>query len=231
VAQLQVIEKEDTFRKISSAGLIIGAVLLIVFNILSPRSGDPSSLQSRLTTMSDERVLTLLSQLLLAIGIWMMMIGVAGVYRSIRDAGAGWARLGFYGIVVGTVLWSVTFGLGSATVHTAVDWAAASAADKPAVFTTAAAVSNATSGVETMSIIMLWMALILLGAGMARSAVYPRWLGWTAVVLGIAMVAAVGIPKFFIGNTGTLLAVFGGLAILTTAWLLVVGIGVAPKAW
>jgi hypothetical protein len=78
---------------------------------------------------------------------------------------------------------------------------------------------------------MLWMALILLGAGMARSAVYQRWLGWTIAVLGIAMVAAVGIPRFFIGNTSTLVVVFGGLAILTTVWFLVVGIGVARKAW
>jgi hypothetical protein len=45
------------------------------------------------------------------------------------------------------------------------------------------------------------------------------------------MVAAVGIPRFFIGNSSTLVVVFGGLAILTTVWFLVVGIGVARKAW
>jgi hypothetical protein len=231
MSQLQVIDKEDTLQKISSTGLIVGAILLLVFNILSPRPDDPTSMQSVLTAMADERGITLLSQLFLAFSIWMVMIGSAGVYRSIIDDGAAWARLGFYGIIVGTVLWGVTFGLGSAMVHTAVDWAAAPAADKPAAYTIAAAVSNATSGIETMSIIMLWLALAFLGFGMARSADYPRWLGWTVVVLGIAMVAAVGIPKFFNGNTSTLLILFGGIAVLTTVLLLVVGFWVARKAW
>lgn len=78
---------------------------------------------------------------------------------------------------------------------------------------------------------MLWLALIFLGNGMARSAVYPRWLGWGAVFLGIGMVAVVGIPKFFMGYTSTLLSVFGGLALLTTIWMLLTGIWVARKAW
>lgn len=231
MSQLQLTVKEDTLQKISSTGFIVGAVLLLVFNILSPRPDDPTSMQSVLTAMSDEKGLTLLSQLSLAFSIWMVMIGSAGVYRSITDGGAAWARLGFYGIVVGTVLWSITFGLGSATVHTAADWVAAPAADKPAAYTIAAAVSNATSGIETMSIIMLWLALAFLGLGMARSTVYPRWFGWTGVVLGIAMVAAVGVPKFFNGYTSTLLILFGGIAILTTILFLVVGFWVARKAW
>jgi hypothetical protein len=227
----QVKFKEDSLQKISSTAFIIGAVLLIVFNLLTPRPDDPTNMQSVLRTMSDQRVFTHLSQLLLAFSIWLVMIGSAGVYRSIKESGAAWARLGFYGIIVGAVLWSVTFGLGSATVNSAADWAAASTADKAAAFNIAAAVSEATSAIETMSIIMLWLALIFLGAGMARSAVYPGWLGWVAAILGVAMVATVGIPKFFVGNTSTLLLLFGGLALLTTFWLLVSGIWVARKAW
>jgi hypothetical protein len=231
MSQQQVNFKGDALQKISSTAFIIGAVLLIVFNLLSPRPDDPTSVQSVLTTMSDQKVFTHLSQLLLAFGIWLVMIGSAGVYHSITENGAAWARLGFNGVVVGTALWSVTFGLGSATVNSAAEWVAASTAEKADALNIAASVSAATSAIETMSIIMLWLALILLGIGMARSMIYPGWLGWVAAILGVAMVAAVGIPKFFAGNTSTLILLFGGLALLTTLWLLVTGIWVARKAW
>jgi hypothetical protein len=230
-SQLQGIVRGDTLQKIASAAFITGAVLLIVFNILSPRPDNPTNMQSVLTTMSDQKVLTQLSQLLLALGMWGVMIGSAGVYRSIKERGAAWSRLGFYGIIIGTSLWSITFGLGTVTVNTAAEWAAATGAEQAAAYGVAAAVSTATSGLETMSIIMLWLALILLGIGMARSAIYPRWLGYIVVVLGIAMVVVVGIPKFFMGYTSTLLVVFGVLALLTTAWFLATGIWVARKAW
>ncbi len=133
--------------------------------------------------------------------------------------------------LVRKVLWSVTFGLGSVGVNTAADWVAASPADKAGAYTIAATVMDATSGIETMSIIMFGLALVLFGISMARSTVYPRWLGWVAAVLGIAMVTVVGVPKFFNGSTSVLLLIFGGLAILTTFWLLATGIWVARRAW
>jgi hypothetical protein len=231
MSQQQVNFKGDSLQKISSTAFIIGAVLLIVFNLLSPRPNDPTSLQSVLTTISNQTVFTHLSQLFLAFGIWLAMIGSVGVYRSIKASGAAWARLGFYGIIVGATLWSITFGLGSTTVNTAADWVSASTADKAATLNVAAAETAATSAIETMSILMFWLALILLGIGMARSAVYPRWLGWLAAILGFAMVAAVGVPKFFFGNTSILLLLFGGLALITTIWMLATGIWVARRAW
>jgi hypothetical protein len=229
--QQQVNFQGNTLQKISSTAFIIGAVLLIVFNVLAPRPDNPANMESVMTTMSNQAVFTHLSQLLLTFGIWLVMIGSAGVYRSITASGAAWARLGFYGIIVGAVLWSVTFGLGSATVSTAAEWMTASTTNKAAAFNVAAAVSTASSAIETMSIIMLWSALIFLGVGMASSSVYPGWLGWVGITLGVAMVAVVGIPKFFLGNTSTLLLLFGGLALLTTVWMLLTGIWVARKAW
>lgn len=231
MSQVQVIAWENTLQKAASSGFIVGALLLIVFNILSPRPADPTDLESVLTTMSDQKVLTQLSQLLLALGMWGVMIGSAGVYRSITESGATWARLGFYGIIVGTTLWSITFGLGTATVGAAADWVAAAGADKAATYNIAAAVLTANSGVETMSIITLWLALILLGTGMVRSVIYPARLAWTVIFLGAAMVAVVGVPKFFTGYTSALLILFGALALLTTFWLLGTGIWMARKVW
>ena len=54
-------------------------------------------------------------QLLLAIGIWAIMIGIVGVYRSISSSGGGaaaWARVGFYGVIIGITLWTARFAMG-----------------------------------------------------------------------------------------------------------------------
>lgn len=227
----QGIVRGDTLQKLASAGFIVGALLLIVFNLLYPRPADPGSTQSVLTAMADQKVFTQLTQLMLALGFWGVMIGSAGVYRSITASGAAWARLGFYGIAVGVAIWSINFGLGTASATAAADWVAASSADKAAAFWVAATVLTVNTGIYTMSILIFWLALTFLGAGMARSTVYPGWLGWVAVVLGIAVVAIVGIPRFLVENTTSSMLIFAGLTLLTTVWFLVVGIWIAWKAW
>ncbi|MEE8472527.1 MAG: hypothetical protein V3S82_05105, partial [Dehalococcoidia bacterium] len=63
------------------------------------------------------------------------------------------------------------------------------------------------------------------------STVYPKWLGWTAIVLGAAIVAAVGVPQALTGITRTLQLLFAALSILTALWALVLGIWIARKAW
>jgi hypothetical protein len=232
MSQQQGILKGDSFQRLASAGMIIGAVLLIVFNILAPRPPDPTNIQSALTNTVDNFFLFQLSHLMLAMGFWGVMIGSAGVYHSISDRGAAWARAGFYGIVVGTTLWMITMALTSVDASAAVDWVTASDADKASAFSIAAAISNISMAAYMMSILMFWFALVFLGAGMASSSVYPGWLGWMAVVLGIAMVAVVGVPQFLAGdvNTSSML-IFAGIALLTTIWLLAVGIWNARKAW
>jgi hypothetical protein len=231
MAQQQGVVKGDTLQKLGSAAFIIGAILLIVFNILLPRSSDPSNTQEMLNKWGDQKGLTQLCALLLAVGIWGVMMGTAGIYRSITANGAAWARLGFYGITVGTAIWSVTFGLVAATAGAAADWLAAPAADKAAAYGVAHSVGSVSTSTFTMSILVFWLAIVFLGIGMARSYVYPRWLGWLGALLGATTVAAVGIPQFFTGETSTLQTLFAVLAVLTTLWVLIIGIWSARKAW
>lgn len=232
MSQQQRLIGGDDFQKLASAGMIVGAVLLIVFNILVPRPSDPTNMQSSMLNTVDNYFMFQLSHLMLAVGILGTMIGSAGVSRSITDRGAAWARVGFYGIVVGTVLWMITYAMTSVDASTAADWAAAPAADKTAFYSIAVATINVGKAAYIMSIILFWSALIFLGIGMARSTVYPGWLGWIGAALGTVMVAIVGVPQFMAGevNTSSML-IFAGLALLTTVWFLVIGIWVARKAW
>lgn len=230
----QGIAKGDVLSRIAGISFIVGAALLLVFNALLPRVSDPTNTQAVLQNIAANRGgFWELDHLLLAAGIWGLMIGVVGVYRSISTgAAAVWARLGFYGVIVGTTLWSVLFaleGLGLATVVG--KWAAASGADKATLFLVASSIGQLTEGMFSMTIIAYWMALTFVGIGMALSTVYPKWLGWTLIVLSVAIVAAVGVPQALTGMSRTLQLLFIALSILTTLWALVIGIWITRKAW
>ncbi len=228
----QGITKGDVLQRIGSVGFIIGAILLLIFNVLLPRPGDPSNVQEQLTKWGGQEVLVQICALLLAIGIWGLMIGIVGIYRSISTGGgAVWVRLGFYGIVVGTTVWTINFALVMAMANTAASWIAAPAAGKAAAYGIAAAVAAVGGTMHTMSIIVYWLALVFVGIGMVLSSVYPRWMGWVLLVLGIATMATGGIVQVFTGPTSTLQILFAVLSVLTTIWALVVGIWVARKAW
>ena len=232
MAQQQAIVKGDALQKLGSAGLIIGAILLLVFNILLPRASDPSNVQEVLTKWGEQEGLVQMCALLLAVGIWGLMIGIVGVYRSISTgSGADWVRLGFYGIVVGTTIWTVSFALVMATADTAATWIAAPAAGKAAAYGIAAAVNAVNETMHTMSVTVYWLALVFLGIGMVLSSVYPRWMGWVVLVLGIITMVAGGVIPVFAGPGSATMIIFAILSILTTLWALDLGIWVARKAW
>jgi hypothetical protein len=231
MVQQQGIVKGDVLQKIGSAGFIIGAILLVISDVLLPRATDPSSTQAVLQKWGGQEVLTEICALLLAIGTWAIMLGVVAVYRSISARGAAWARLGFYGILVGTAMWAINYGLTMATAGAAANWLAAPAAGKTIAYSVAASVYAASWAVGNMSTIIYWLAFPFIGIGMILSAVYPKWLGWVGIVLGPVTVAAVGIVKAFKGTSSASELTFMVLGLLSMLWALVIGIWVARKAW
>lgn len=232
MAQQQNIVKGDALQKLGSLGFIIGGVVLIIFSLLLPRATDPSDTQSVLTAWGNKAGLVTVGAFFIAVGNWLLMIGTAGIYRSIAAGGAAWARLGFYGIIVGTAIGTVSAGLLASGASAGADWLAASAADKTAAFSVAAAVYQVGQTAFTLYILVNWLAIVFLGIGMARSAVYPKWLGWVAIILGILNVVVVGIPQFFAGTqTSTGAVLFAVIATLSAIWAVIIGIWVARRAW
>lgn len=220
----QGISKGDVLQRLAGLSFIVGAILLIVANALFPRAADPSDAAQYVQKIADNRGgFWEVDNLLLAVGIWALMIGATGVYRSITTGGAAaWARLGYYGFVVGVTLWTVLLAL-NLGLSQAVKLAGN---DK-----TVQSLAMTTSGVFSMSIIVLWLALTFLGVGMAFSKVYPKWLGWAIIILGVAIVV-VGIAQAVGGPTKTVTNVlFPVLSILSTLWALVVGVWITRKAW
>ncbi len=231
MAQQKGIIKGDVLQKIGSVGFIIGAILVVIFNFLIPR-GTPGNIPDMLTNYGQQPGLVQMCALLMAVGLWGMMIGAVGVYRSISTGGgAAWARLGFYGVVVGTTVWTITFALLMATAMRAAIWLAAPDAAKPMMQGAAMALLSATGAMHDMATIANRLAFVCLGIGMVFSTVYPRWMGWVVIVLGIVQMVVGGFIPLFGGPPSAASMIFVVVLVLTSLWFLVVGIWVARKAW
>ncbi len=214
--------KGDVLQRIAGVSFIAGGILLIVFNALFPRVDDPSDTQLVLTKLADNETFSLIVQLGIAVGLWALMIGVVGVYRSISTGGAAaWARLGFYGIIVGVTLQTAAYAAGIAATGAAAEQGGTELGT--AAYTIAAALNATSNSLFFMSVIVAWLALAFLGVGMVLSTVYPKWLGWAILILGVATVV-VGFIGALTDPTQVLDLTFGVLAGLSTIWALVIGI-------
>ncbi len=227
----QGIVKGKVLYRLAGASFIVGAILTGVLAALEPAAADPSNVAEVLTEAADNETLWKVIFLGLAVGMWAMMIGVVGVFRSVSTgAAADWTRLGFYGVIVGTTLLTATFAIGIAAVNAAVDWAAAGSVVGTSEYSIGATLLELVNSTDTMAFLVLWLALAMLGIGMILSRVYPQWLSWPPLILGVAVVAAM-IPQTFAGPTETSEIIFAIPGALTSVWALVLGVWITRKAW
>ncbi|HEX6127716.1 MAG TPA: hypothetical protein VF071_01700 [Candidatus Limnocylindria bacterium] len=208
MSQQQDTFRGDTFQRLGSLGLIIGSVMLMAIAALDILR-DGGGITQRVAV-----------GFFGPIGLWGMMLGMAAIYRSITGAGAAWVRTGFYLVMVGTVLWTVHMSLRAGNARAIADG-----------LTDGVAIGVMIQEVVAMAYLAEWLGIFFLGIGMVRSVVYPKALGWTALLLGILTFSVGGIPLFFLdkGSFAEVLAPI--LAGLTTIWVLVAGIWIARRAW
>jgi len=227
----QNIVKGDTLQRISSTGFIIGAILIAVSGLMMPHANTPTSdLREMLTPLGEHEFITQLSSLLMAIGFWAALIGVMGVNRSITTGGAVLARLGFYFTLTGTVLWTVSLSLDVAVASAVANWLSAPTVGKDAAWIVVASLSALGRGMVPMTWIVYWLALSLVNTSMILSNAYPRWLGWTGLIVSVAVVA-LGVIQIFNARSITLTLIFSLLMLLTALWNLATGIWTARRAW
>ena len=226
--------KGDVLQKIAGVSLILGAILTGVFNAIFPRVSDPDNVQSVLKKLGEDDLLAQIASVGVAVGIWLILGGIAGVYRSISTgAAAPWARLGFYAFIVAAAIWTVSFAVTLGQAGAAADWLETLAAGDPAAaaipFTVGATLYVASTSFFAMAVFVNWTAIILLGIALSLNTLYPKWLGWVAIILGVVTIPAVGIPLAFDGLTQTVDTTFMILAGLTTLWTLVLGIWITRR--
>ena len=228
----QGIVKGDVLLRLAGISFIVGAIVTGAFNILAPRSGDPTDMQAGIQAIAANKAFFQVDQLLLAVGIWIVMIGIVGVYRSISNGGAAaWARVGFYGVIIGITLWTARFAMGIGSAELAEQWQMATGADKATLFMVISSIHYIIVALQSVAVIIYWLALVFLGIGMVLSVVYPKWLGWVPIVLGAATVAIVGVPQALAGESLIFQILFAIFSMLTLLWALVLGIWITRKAW
>ena len=106
------ISKGDVLQRLTATGLILGGLLTLASNLIFPRADDPSSIASWVVKAAENEVQTQLAALGIAVGVWAIVAGVAGIYRSIvAGAAAAWARIGFYGVIIGGAMFGVSSAL------------------------------------------------------------------------------------------------------------------------
>ena len=220
-------------QKIAGVSFIVGAILTGVFNAIFPRVSDPDNVQSVLTKLGENDTVAQIASVGIAVGIWLILAGIAGVYRSISTgAAAPWARLGFYAFIVAAATWTASFAITLGQAGAAGDWLDKVAAGDQAAavsFSVGATLYTAATSFFAMAVFANWMAIILLGVALSLNTLYPKWLGWVAIILGVVTIPAVGIPLAFDGLTQTVDTTFMILAGLTTLWTLVLGIWITRR--
>lgn len=228
----QGIVKGDAFQKIGSAGFLI-AVVLIIVGLTWATTVDLSNPGVALARMSSQIVVFQTISLLMTFGWWAVLMGAAAVRRSITASGAAWANMGFYFMIVGTALWTMGMSL-DITYSVLIDnWMAAPAASKELAHNLVTTLfppgAGFGRGLFPLEVIANWLAFAFLGTAMALSAVYPRWLGWLGLILGIIGVL-VGIVMTYIGREAIFMP-FTVLAFATILWFLMSGIWMVRRAW
>ena len=230
----QDIMKGDTLQRMSSAGFILGAILVTASGLMMPHANTPTSdLRELLTPMGEYQYRTIIASLFGMIGFWLVLVGVVGINRSInasKTKGAVWARLGFYFTLMGTVLWTVSWAMDINSASAVANWLSAPSDGKDAAWGIVATLSAFGRGILPTTWVIYWLALVFLNVAMLQCNVYPRWLGWTGLTVNVPMIA-LGAYQIFTPRSITLTLIFSMLMMLTTLWNLATGIWVARRAW
>ena len=221
---------ERALLRTGSVAAILGAILAIPVNILHPRGAEFGDTSAHLQEIADSGIWVGV-HIGIVVAVLLILGGLAAVYRSITEGwGAALARLGFASALVGTALTVVLIGGTDGIAMKVVADAWASSQD-PALFQAAFVLEQINFGLLSMFIFIFFgVTFILYGLAVALTDVYPKWLGWAALVVGIAA-ALIGLVQAYNGpSTLVTNVLFPIVSILLTVWALVIGVLMWRKA-
>ena len=222
--------KGGAVQKIAGFSLIGFVVLLAVGAALRP-SADVEDARSAIQTIADNNGgRWQIVHIVIALSFFSLMIGIAGIYRSISSGqAAAWARLGFYLAIAGATVRSVFLaveGVGRAAV--AEQWEAATGGDKDTVFLVFSSLDGVLEGLRSMTDIVNGLSFAFVGVAILLSTVYSRWLGWTILVAGAGWIV-VGLVIGTDGLTDAVNAPFTIVIALTVVWALAMGVVITRR--
>lgn len=211
--------------RLGGASAVVGSLLAGAGNLLHPVTpiDDPEGVAR---AIADSEIWVPV-HLLIVLGLVLMLGGLVALYHSIPGGTAGaLARFGLFAAVAGATIGVADVLLdGIAAPQLAQEWAAAPP-DGRATALSLVQVSETMNFAlaSALNFVFAGVTFILFGLAVALSDVYPRWLGWVAVLAGVASIGA-GLVQALAGEPTTasrVLTIIGPTVI--TLWLLVIGI-------
>jgi Domain of unknown function (DUF4386) len=211
--------------RIGGWAAIIGSILAGVGNLVHPVTpeDDPVGVAQ---VIADSDPWTPI-HLVIVLGIFLMLGGLIAIYQTIRGGLAGaLARFGLFAAVAGVTIGLILVILdGVAARQLAQEWASAAPSEKATALGLVHVNETINFALASLfNFVFAAATFILFGLAVAMSDVYPRWLGWVAVIAGLASIGA-GSIQALVGEPTTasrVLTIFGPTVI--TLWLLVMGI-------
>jgi hypothetical protein len=208
---------------IAKWSLIIGPILVVVFNFLMPTSGmDPGEVVPYLTTLGLDAGIAQIYMVLILLGAILYTRAIIGLYQIAPENSVSHQRLGvgMLGAVAALGLWGVAIGLGLAEASAA-ETMVAGTAKSAAAGAVGAAMHAGFFGVFQVAIYVAYISLIPIGGGIAVSGIVRREFGWVITLLGLAAIILTSIMPF---NTEAGTMVFGIVAIIWGVVFLAMGL-------
>jgi hypothetical protein len=210
---------------------VVGALLAFVANALHPHPND-FSLEALLQSIAENSAwsavhMTLLMGLLLILGSF-----VAITLSLEGEPGALAARYALAASLLGgTLIFVSTAADGFAMNLLARGWLDAPAGEKASALRMADTIEVSQYAVYSLSVVVfLGVGVFLYGLAVVQSRAYPGWLGWLALVSG-AGALVVGVAQCFGGPDFRATEIFFVLfSMLSTIWVLVMGVLMWRKA-
>ena len=203
---------------------IAGGVLAAVGNGLHPRYVNQDNVQMLRTVARFGRWEGVHALLLVAIAL--VVTGLAVLALTLTgERDRRLCRFALWSVLAGGAVAFVSIGIDGFGVRAmARELVAARPENQAAAFYGArSAVLLSFATFATFVIVLLGVAPVLLGLGMAWSDRYPSWLGWLGLVGGLASLA-VGFAMGLRGDTDTNTYLFAAASALDTIWVIAAGV-------
>ncbi len=213
---------QTSLNRIGAVGAIAGAILLLVATSLHPLEADPNDPEAAFAEYAadDLWVATHLGQFIAVVAI---AVGLIAFSHTLRQGRAeAWATLGQAGAIASVVAAAALQAVDGIALKFMVDrWAMSSPPQRDLVFEAAFGVRQIEVGLASLMSIIFGLTVLAYGVALAFSS-YPRWLGWIAVLAGLATVCG-GVVLAYTGFSALAMAISMPASIVLLIWMVAVG--------
>ena len=225
-------ESRRLILRIGGVAAIAGAALGLVGNLIHPATSGPGHPAETARVVAHSGIWVPV-HLGLLVSFVLMLGGLVAIHDSITGGPPGaLVRFGLFAAIVGTAGGVVLLALdGFAAKHLAESWVSAPPGKRGAALAAFRAEDSINFALlSPLNLVFAGFTFVLYGLGATLSGLFPRWLGWMAVIGG-AGGAVSGIVQANIGEPSPATTALGIAApTLITAWLFIMGILLIRRA-